>query len=323
VAPHTVTSRAGLFDSRIIPSGGTYSHTFAKPGTYQYLCAIHPDMTGTVLVPGPGGSPPPPPAPLPTPPPSAAGDIQMVDFGFTPATVHVPVGTTVRWVNVGVAPHTATARDGSFDSGFLDTGDHFDRTFDSPATIQYFCAIHPQMTGVLVVTDTTGAAPSAAPQPSLGDVGPTAPPGSGTIDLADFTFQPPTLSITAGTSVVFRNVGAALHTASADDESWDTGFLEPNGSMTLRFDVPGTYPYTCVIHPPMIGTIEVVASAGGPPPSAAPTPGSAAPTEASLVPSTSDWDGSEWMRVVFGLIVVGGACWIFTRVLAGSAHRPD
>ena len=41
---------------RIIKSGGRYSHVFAKPGTYQYFCAIHPDMSATVLVPAPGGS---------------------------------------------------------------------------------------------------------------------------------------------------------------------------------------------------------------------------------------------------------------------------
>lgn len=174
IAPHTVTSRAGLFDSRIIPSGGTYSHTFATPGTFPYLCTIHPDMTATVLVPEPDGSLPPPGAP-PTSPPTVAGEIGIVDFAFDPATMRVPIGTTVRWVNVGVAPHTATARDGSFDSGFLETGERFDRTFTVPTTIEYICAIHPQMVGTLVVTDAAGAAPSSAPSTAPGTpaVGPS------------------------------------------------------------------------------------------------------------------------------------------------------
>jgi plastocyanin len=48
---HTVTSTtSGLFDSGSIPSGGTYSHTFSQPGTYQYYCTIHPWMKGTIVV---------------------------------------------------------------------------------------------------------------------------------------------------------------------------------------------------------------------------------------------------------------------------------
>jgi plastocyanin len=46
----TVTSRSGDFDSGPIPPGGTYSYTFAAPGTYDYYCAYHPWMTGQVVV---------------------------------------------------------------------------------------------------------------------------------------------------------------------------------------------------------------------------------------------------------------------------------
>lgn len=322
VAPHTVTSRAGQFDSRIIPSGGTYSHKFATPGTYQYLCTIHPDMTGTVLVPGSGGVLPPPKAAPSAPPASVAGDIQIVDFGYTPATLRVPVGTTIRWVNVGVAPHSATANDGSFDSGFLDTGDRFDHTFTAPATIPYFCSIHPSMTGVIVVTDAAGAAPSAQPQPSPRDAGASAPPGSASVDLADFAFQPDALSIPAGTSVVFRNIGAALHTATADDGSWDTGFVEPGGSVVLRFDAPGTFAYTCTIHPTMVGTIEVGTATAGPSPTAvAAAPGAPPPPVASLGPPSTGWGVMEWLRVVFVIGLVGGSSWLFLRVVAGSVNR--
>ena len=324
VAPHTVTSRAGQFDSRIIPAGGIYSHTFATPGTYQYLCSIHPDMTGTVLVPGAGGSLPPPKAPPPAPPPSVAGDVQIVDFGFSPATLRVPAGTTVRWVNVGVAPHSATARDGSFDSGFLETGDRFDRTFSEPATIEYICSIHPQMVGVIVVTDATGAAPSPSAQPSPGGAGATAPPGSASVDLADFEFRPASLSIPAGTTIVFRNIGAALHTATADDGSWDSGFLEPGGSIALRFDTTGTYAYTCVIHPTMVGTIEVGAATDGASPSATASaaPVAPPPAEASLGPPPTGWDVAEWIRLLIVVGLVGGSMWIFMRIVAGTADRP-
>jgi plastocyanin len=254
-----------------------------------------------------------------------AGNIQIVDFGFTPATVRVPVGTTVRWVNVGVTQHTATARDGSFDSGFLETGDRFDRTFTAPATIEYICSLHPQMVGVLIVTDATGAAPSPAPSPSPGAAA-SAPPGSASVDLADFAFQPDSLSIPAGTSVAFRNIGAALHTATADDGSWDTGFVEPDGSMVLRFDTAGTYAYTCVIHPAMVGTIDVTVATGSPspPPEAAASaavPGVGGSIVANLGPPSVGWGVMEWLRVAFVVCLVGGSMWIYIRVVVGSANR--
>ena len=46
----TVTDRGGSFDSRAIPPGGTFTHTFTSPGVYSYYCLYHPWMTGTVTV---------------------------------------------------------------------------------------------------------------------------------------------------------------------------------------------------------------------------------------------------------------------------------
>ena len=47
---HTVTARDKSFDSKDIEKGGSFEHTFEKPGTYAYLCAIHNSMTATVTV---------------------------------------------------------------------------------------------------------------------------------------------------------------------------------------------------------------------------------------------------------------------------------
>jgi plastocyanin len=47
---HTATSDTGLFNSEIIPPGGSYSFTFTTPGTYTYGCEFHPLMKGTVVV---------------------------------------------------------------------------------------------------------------------------------------------------------------------------------------------------------------------------------------------------------------------------------
>jgi plastocyanin len=47
---HTVTANDGSFSSSPLTTGATYTHTFTAPGTYQYHCAIHPFMHGTVVV---------------------------------------------------------------------------------------------------------------------------------------------------------------------------------------------------------------------------------------------------------------------------------
>jgi plastocyanin len=47
---HTVTAKNGVFNSPALNSGSTYHYTFVKPGTYTYLCTIHPFMTATVVV---------------------------------------------------------------------------------------------------------------------------------------------------------------------------------------------------------------------------------------------------------------------------------
>ena len=58
----------------------------------------------------------------------------IVDFEFSPPALHVAPGTTVRFTNLGVAPHTATAKDGSFDSGMLEAGGTWTHRFDAVGT---------------------------------------------------------------------------------------------------------------------------------------------------------------------------------------------
>lgn len=48
--PHTVTATDKSFDSEGLDKGGTWSHTFAKPGTVTYFCEVHPYMKGRLIV---------------------------------------------------------------------------------------------------------------------------------------------------------------------------------------------------------------------------------------------------------------------------------
>src|SRR5438477_7418527 len=48
--PHTVTSVDGLFRSGALDQNDSYTFKFDKPGTYKYLCSIHPRMTAAIIV---------------------------------------------------------------------------------------------------------------------------------------------------------------------------------------------------------------------------------------------------------------------------------
>ena len=92
------------------------------------------------------------PAPGVIPPNMIAPNTIAIDnFTFGPQAATVPAGTTVTWVNRDDIPHTVVAVDKSFRSKVLDTDEKFSFTFAKAGTFDYFCSIHPHMTGKVVV----------------------------------------------------------------------------------------------------------------------------------------------------------------------------
>jgi plastocyanin len=78
--------------------------------------------------------------------------IKIANFTFDPPILTVKAGTTITWVNADDIPHVVTEKDGKFRSSALDTDEKFSQTFSTAGTVEYFCAIHPHMTGKIVVT---------------------------------------------------------------------------------------------------------------------------------------------------------------------------
>jgi plastocyanin len=77
--------------------------------------------------------------------------ITIDNFTFTPPEITVAVGTTVKWVNHDDIPHSVVNKDKVFRSKALDTDDSFSYTFASAGTFEYFCGLHPHMTGKIIV----------------------------------------------------------------------------------------------------------------------------------------------------------------------------
>jgi plastocyanin len=84
------------------------------------------------------------------PAPQAAA-VRIDNFTFKDPIVTVKTGTTVTWTNGDDIPHTVVAKDSTFKSKVLDSGDHFAFTFAKPGQFGYFCSLHPHMTGTIVV----------------------------------------------------------------------------------------------------------------------------------------------------------------------------
>jgi plastocyanin len=81
----------------------------------------------------------------------AAAAVSIDNFSYTPAEITVAAGARVTWTNHDDVPHTVTAVDKSFGSKAMDTDDTFGRVFERPGTYEYFCAVHPHMTGRVIV----------------------------------------------------------------------------------------------------------------------------------------------------------------------------
>jgi plastocyanin len=79
--------------------------------------------------------------------------VEIVEFTYQPDPVVVQVGGKVIWQNQDTAPHTATADDGSFDTGTIEKGKLGSETFKEAGTFTYFCEIHPDMHGTVEVVE--------------------------------------------------------------------------------------------------------------------------------------------------------------------------
>jgi plastocyanin len=104
-----------------------------------------------------GASPTTAPAPATQPmaattkPAAETTTVKIDNFHFDPEVVTVPVGTNVTWINHDDVPHTVTATAKSFTSAALDTDERYSHVFTTPGDYAYYCAVHPHMTGRVIV----------------------------------------------------------------------------------------------------------------------------------------------------------------------------
>lgn len=179
-------------------------------------------QTQTETAPAPPPPPPPEPqeladetkeAPEPEPKPepeikaiaAASGSVTIADFSFSPASLTVNQGDTVTWVNNGPTSHSATANNGSFNTGILKKGQSASHTFAQAGTFSYYCQPHPYMKGTIVVQAAQTGGGSSDGSETAGSTD-----SSDTGATAAQADDGPTLPNTGGDSTVLFVLGALL-----------------------------------------------------------------------------------------------------------------
>ena len=290
-AAHTVTSGTakdgadGNFDSGLFMPFTKYTFVFNEPGNYPYFCMVHPWMTGEVIVEGSSsssstssGTTKPPPAPSGTDVTIPLGSsVPSGSNYFSPQAIAIYEHDNILWYNGDTAVHTITSGtssggpDGNFDSGLIMSGTTFSHTFNESGNYDYFCMIHPWMTGKVVVKNVAppptsvpkSSPPTVSSSPSYTDI--TILPGTSapTCGETNTCYQPFGITTKVGNSITWFNQDSAAHTVTSGnavdgpDGNFDSGLFMAGTTFSHRFDREGTYPYFCMVHPWMTGDVVV------------------------------------------------------------------
>ncbi|MDE1829939.1 MAG: cupredoxin domain-containing protein [Thaumarchaeota archaeon] len=174
---------------------------------------------------------------------------------FTPNTVTVPKGDIIKWTNNDTVPHTVTSAadaGATFDSSLIAAGKSYslDTSKLNATEYDYMCTVHPFMTGKIMIT-----------QPIIANV--TISKGASTQSAGQKYFDPASLSVKVGTTVIWTNQDSSAHTVTSGDPTagpsgqFDSGLIKPGNTFKHTFTAAGTTSYFCTVHPWMTGKIIV------------------------------------------------------------------
>lgn len=75
--------------------------------------------------------------------------------------------------------------------------------------------------------------------------------------ISGFKYQPDTITVNVGDTIVWKNADIVPHTVTASDKSFNSGAIKPGATWTLVARKPGTFLYGCIPHPNMHGKLIV------------------------------------------------------------------
>lgn len=95
----------------------------------------------------------------------------------------------------------------------------------------------------VVLSFSTAIGGTGLPSPRI-----AAAAGAVQVQMRNFAFDPPTITVTAGQTLVWMNDDVVPHTSTANAKAWDSGQVGPGHNYTVTLTKPGTYDYGCTIH---------------------------------------------------------------------------
>lgn len=175
---------------------------------------------------------------------------------YEPDVAIVPQGHVIEWTNADSVPHTVTSASDfgeTFDSSLINAGEVY--TLDTNdlevGEYEYLCIVHPWMVATIII--------EAAAEPTKVSI-----PVGAAIPADDQLYYDPTvLDIPVGTTVLWDNVDNTMHTATSGtpdngaDGVFDSDILSAGDTFEFTFNDIGTYDYYCILHPWMVGTVNV------------------------------------------------------------------
>ena len=180
---------------------------------------------------------------------AGADETVVISGALEPAQLEVAAGTTVTWRNDDNERHRVRSEDGPvrFDSQNLESGESFDFTFTVEGSYPYYDhrdRDDSDYFGMVIV----GGVEANADVPL---------PDSGAVSIIDRSFRPASFSIATGGTIEWSNDDGETHTVTSTDSAFDSGILDAGATFSQDFAEPGSYPYFCLIHPDMRGTVTV------------------------------------------------------------------
>jgi len=185
------------------------------------------------------------------------GSAEQGNPDYQPDNALVEKGYVIEWTNEDEVMHTVTSSldfGETFDSGIMDPGSTFQLNTANLAlgAYEYMCIVHPWMIATFVIEEPRG------PVTEIVNI----PVGADSNVEGQIFYDPQDISVTKGTIVLWNNEDEVMHTVTSSvdfGQTFDSGVMDPGN--TFQVDTSnlalGAHEYMCVVHPWMIGSINV------------------------------------------------------------------
>jgi plastocyanin len=114
---------------------------------------------------------------------------------------------------------------------------------------------------IFIITNSCSKSKDMNPAPSANGSGGTGGPATNEVFIQSMAFNPTTITVGVNSTVTWTNKDAITHTVTSDSGTFDSGNVAPGSTFTYTFATIGTFAYHCNIHPTMVATVVVSATA--------------------------------------------------------------